>query len=307
MTAKHPIEDNQNATNEANSEIIGKKFGYYALIGPSNAGKSSLTNLLAATKIAIVSHKPQTTRFAVTAILENEDKQIAFIDTPGIFQGDTQFDKKMVKSAWQAIEGVHRVLLMITANGGITKNIKMIYERLKERNIKPIIIINKIDLVPKARNLELLQKLTQMGYNDAVFMISVKKNDGISQLFQYLWDILPEAAWQFQDGELTDQNNNDFCAELTREALMNHTHQEIPYGLMVETNKYIVRDNGSIYIYQTIHVKRANHKPIIIGKSGSKLKAIARNARIAMEQALHARVFLEVFVRITEDWQTKGV
>ncbi len=287
----------------ATQPTTNQQFGFIAIIGPSNAGKSSLTNLLVGEKVAITSHKPQTTRQALNAILQDGQSQVALIDTPGIFQGKNTLDKFMIKQAWGAIVGVHKVFLMFTADNGITKNVEFIYKRLVKQGIEPILIVNKIDLVAKEKLLTIINKITQLGYGGQIYLISVKNNDGVDRLRQEIFANLPYMPWQFQNDELTDQNTNVFCAELTRESIMSHVHKEIPYSLMVETNQYIPRDNGSLYIYQTIHVTRPTHKAILIGKGGGQLKSIARRARIQMEQALHARVFLEIFVRITPNWQ----
>ncbi|MGI9461157.1 MAG: GTPase Era [Alphaproteobacteria bacterium] len=287
-----------------------KQFGQVALLGAPNAGKSTLVNVLAGQKVSIVSKKPQTTRFRLTAIIEYGKAQMGMIDTPGIFYAKDSFDKKMVKMAWQALEQIDEVVLLIAADTAISDNVEYILHHLSLMKRSVIAVINKIDKVKKEKLLVLAEKLSKQDRVEQVMMISALKKDGVDDLLKTLIARLPNGEWGYDSQMVSDLPDRLFAAEILREKLLYYLHQELPYCLAVETEVWRLEKNAKskktiLHIYQIIHIEKENHRAMILGRGGKNLKTIASAARGEMENIFEQKIFLKIFIRLTPHWQTQ--
>ncbi len=281
-----------------------KKCSTIALIGAPNAGKSTLTNLLVGQKISIVSPKAQTTRNAIKAIMVDGDTQIIFLDTPGIFipRKNLALERMIVRSAWQAIKEADDVCLLIDAVSGFSVNIERIIGDLEKHQIKPIIAINKIDLIKKHKLLEIIAKLSEKGF-EKIFMISALNGDGIIDLKNHLLAMAKPSSWLFNQDEISDAPMKFIASEITREKLFIKLHQDLPYSLCVKTDSWEDLNNGDVKIHQTIYVLKESQKMIVIGKHGSMIKEIGESARKEIAESLGCKkVHLFLFVKVKEDW-----
>jgi GTPase len=278
------------------------KCGYVTLIGAPNAGKSTLLNQLVGAKIAIVSPKVQTTRARVTAIAIENKTQIIFVDTPGIFAPSRRLEKAMVSAAWVGAQDADILVLLIDAKRGISKDVERIMEGLEKSGTRAHLILNKIDTVRHDTLLGLAQSLTNRGLFNEVFMISALNGDGVADLRSFLAKQLPDGPWLFPEDQLALAPMRSLAAEVTREKLFLRLHQELPYSLTVETEKWEERKDGSVKIDQVIFVSRAGHKPIVLGKGGVTIKKIGELARTELEEMLGCRVHLFLFVKVREKW-----
>lgn len=285
-----------------------KKFGSVALIGAPNAGKSTLLNTMLREKLSIVCHKAQTTRFRVAGIYTKEDTQLVLLDTPGIFSAPkSKLDKMMIDGAWHAVFTADLIVLLIDASRpSFKQEVDLVIKRLKETNRKCVVALNKVDLVrDKTKLLAHAQTLFDQNIFQDIFMISGKTGGGIAKLEQFLFEKTPEGEWQYDQDQLSDLPQKIIASELTREVLMHHLHQEIPYGLSVETDVWETFKNKSIKIIQTILVERESHKPILLGKRGEKIKRIGEEARKSISSFLQTPVHLFLHVRISPAWKEK--
>lgn len=282
------------------------KCGYIALIGAPNAGKSTLINALIGNPISIITPKPQTTRGAVRGIVIEGDAQIILIDTPGIFSAKPKFEKAMVDAAWKGVEECDAAVLVVDASRKIDEDTSNIITALKKRDKRVILVLNKVDKIEKAQ-LPLLAKTLYDLYDfERSFMVSAAKSKGVKDLSQYLASLLPDAPWLYPEDEVTDMPERQLAAEITREQCFLKLHAELPYGLMVETEKWEeknVKGKRMIKINQAIIVEREAHKKIILGKSGAMLKAIGSAARYKLRGTLDADVHLFLFVKCDAKWK----
>ncbi len=278
------------------------RCGYVALLGAPNAGKSTLLNQLVGAKIAIVSPKVQTTRARVTAIAIEENSQMIFVDTPGIFAPSRRLEKAMVTAAWDGAKDSDQVVLLVDAIKGVTKDVERIMDGLEQSGRKAHLILNKIDAIKRDTLLGLAKDLTDRGIFDQVFMISALTGDGVADLRAALAKELPEGPWLYPEDQLALAPMRSLAAEITREKLFLRMNQELPYSLTVETESWEERKDGSVKINQVIYVSRANHKPIILGKGGRTIKQIGAMAREELEESLGQRVHLFLFVKVREKW-----
>lgn len=282
-----------------------QKFGFVAVIGEPNAGKSTLINNVVGTKVSIVSPKVQTTRTRVLGIALHENSQIVFVDTPGIFSADqkNKMERAIVASAWEGIANAEIVLLLVDASRKIGESTKIILDRLKnEKNKRFILILNKIDKIQRDRLLELSMELNEAYEFEATFMLSALKGKGVQDMLEYLSEKLPVEQWHFPEDQVTDMPMRLMAAEVTREKLFKMMHQELPYQLTVETEGWEPFKDGSLKIDQTIFITRDAHKKIILGKGGSMIKKIGQMARTELEDILESRVHLKLFVKVRENW-----
>lgn len=286
-----------------------QKFGFVAVIGEPNAGKSTLINNMIGTKVSIVSPKVQTTRTRVLGIAIENNAQIVFVDTPGIFNppqkggAKNKMERAIVASAWEGIADAEIILLLVDASKKIGDATKLIIDRLQnETNKSCILVLNKIDKIKREKLLDLSATLNATHNFEATFMLSALKGSGIRDLMQYLEDHLPEGPWHFPEDQVTDMPVRLMAAEVTREKLFKMMHQELPYHLTVETDKWDAFDDGSIKIDQTIFIAREAHKKIILGKGGEMIKKIGQMARGDLEEILETRVHLKLFVKVRENW-----
>jgi len=280
------------------------RCGFVALIGAPNAGKSTLLNALVGAKVAIVTHKVQTTRTRITGIGIHEDlnAQLVFIDTPGIFEPKRRLDRAMVNAAWKGAEDAEETLLLIDAKKGLNEEVERIVNALKDAGRKVHLAINKIDTVKRESLLALAAELNETGVFDEIFMISAKQGDGVADLKNFLAKGAPEGPWMYPEDQVADVTMRILAAEVTREKVYLRLHDELPYSTTVETEKWDDRKDGSVRIEQVIHVQRETQKGIVIGKGGSMLKTLGQMAREELEEMLGRKVHLFLHVRVTERW-----
>jgi len=280
----------------------GTHCGFVALIGAPNAGKSTLLNALVGAKVAIVTHKVQTTRTRITGIGMYENTQLVFIDTPGIFEPKRRLDRAMVSAAWKGSDDAETTLLLIDAKKGVTDEDEKIIEGLKKHQRKAVLILNKIDGMRRDGLLALMKQLNDTGQFSETFLISALTGDGVGDLKAYLASLAPEGPWMYPEEQIADVTLRLLAAEITREKVYLRLHDEIPYHTTVETEKWEERDDGSVRIEQVIHVQRDTQKGIVIGKGGSMLKLVGQMAREEMEEEFGHRVHLFLHVRTSERW-----
>ncbi len=278
------------------------KSGFVSIIGRPNAGKSTLLNSIMGEKIAAISDKPQTTRNNITGILTKEDFQIVFIDTPGIHFPRNKLGEFMVKEAQQSYESVEVVVLVADIEAGETENDKII-ENIKNLNVPVILAINKIDRNPKEKVLELIKFYTDKMNFDAVVPISAKSGDGVEILLNEIVSRLKEGPMYYPDDEITDQTQRQLAAEIIREKTLLCLSDEVPHGVAVEVLAYKLNEKGILEINAVIYCEKKSHKGIIVGKGGNMIKKIGRLSRIDIEQMTDTKVFLELWVKIKEDWR----
>jgi GTP-binding protein Era len=279
-----------------------QRFGFVAILGAPNAGKSTLLNRLLGTKIAIVTPKPQTTRRRMLGILIAGEAQIVLIDTPGIFAPRRRLDRAMVGAAWTGAADADRVLVLIDADRGIDGDTQRVLDGVAAHRPRALAVLNKIDAVGKASLLPLADRLDKSGLFERVMMISALNGDGVADLKQHLAAAMPEGPWHYPEDQLTDLSERLIAAEITRERLFLELRQELPYASAVETDRWQEQKDGSARIDQTIHVERDTQKAIVLGKGGQQVKRIGELARGEMERVFGRRIHLFLFVRVTEGW-----
>ena len=278
------------------------RCGFVAVLGASNVGKSTLVNSLVGAKISIVSPKVQTTRSRIRGIVMEGNTQIILVDVPGIFKPKRRLDRAMVMTAWTEAKDADIRLLLIDAKRGIDADTENIIETLKKEKETAVLVINKIDLLPKKQLLPLIEKLKDCPVFTDTFFISAAKGDGTKELLSYLAKSLPEGNFMFDADDLSDLPNRLFAAEITREKLFLNLQQELPYSVAVETNTFETKDNGDIRIEQTIYVERQGQKAIVIGKKGQMLKKIGEASRFELTKIFERPVHLFLFVKVKENW-----
>jgi len=279
------------------------RAGFVALIGAPNAGKSTLMNAMVGTKVSIVTPKVQTTRSRVRGIAMEDTSQIIFIDTPGIFQPKRRLDRAMVSAAWKGAEdGDVLLLLHDCARREIDEDTARIVEELAQSGRRASLVLNKIDLAPPERLLERADELSRMCEFERVFMLSATTGNGIDDLRRWLAGRMPPGPYLFDPDDLSDMPMRLLAAEIMREKLFLNLHQELPYQLTVETEKWEELDNGSATVRLSIYVAREGHRGIILGKRGATIRRIGMAARIELEEALGRRIHLMSHVKVRKDW-----
>lgn len=285
-----------------------QRCGFVAVIGAPNAGKSTLINALVGTKVTIVSPKVQTTRTIVRGIAVHENTQIVFIDTPGIFRAKKRLERAMVAAAWNGEAEAEMTLFVIDASRRQPDDEnQQIIATLKDRKAeepgrKFILVLNKIDNIQREKLIDLTMKLNAMMDFEATFMISALKEDGTNDLLKWLAARMPEGPFHFGEEQVSDMPMRLLAAEITREKLFHRLHEELPYGLTVETESWEQFDDGSVKIEQVIYIAREAHKPIIIGRGGQAIKGTGEASRRELEDILEQRVHLRLFVKVRENW-----
>lgn len=284
------------------------KSGFVSMVGRTNVGKSSIINALVGEKVAAIANKPQTTRTAIRAIVNRENSQIIFIDTPGIHKPKTKLGNTMIETAFGVINDVDITLFVIDATSeNIGKGDRIILDKIKDAKIKTILVINKIDLVTKEQLAKLIN-LYKDEYNfEAVIPVSVVKNKNMETILDEIESNLKPGPAYYNVEEYTDQTLRQLAEEVIREKALRLLDDEVPHGLYVETEKMKTRktqNKEKIYDIDTvIYCLRESHKGIIIGKNGSMLKKIGTYARQDLEKMLDTKVNLKIWVKVREDWQ----
>jgi GTPase len=289
-------------TVSADAGAEATRCGYVALVGPPNAGKSTLLNTLVGAKVAIVSPKVQTTRTRVLGIATEGASQLVFVDTPGIFAPKRRLERAMVAAAWEGAKEADLVVLLVDAGARLKPETLSIAERLKESGRPALLALNKIDTVKRPALLELSGTLNAAGGFAETFMISALTGDGVADLRRRLAALVPQGPWLFPEDQLSDMPERLLAAEITREKLFLRLQQELPYALTVETESWEEREDGSVRIAQVIYVQRDSQKPIVLGKGGSMIKAIGSAARRELTAILERTVHLSLYVKVREGW-----
>ena len=279
--------------------------GFVAIIGPTNAGKSTLLNQIMGRKVSIVSHKVQTTRTRLRAVKMVGDKQLIFVDTPGVFKPSRRLDRAMVAAAMDAVSDADAVLLLIDAQKGITETIRALATKIADRpNI--FVALNKVDAIPKLELLPMVAEISQMAPWGEIFMISALKNDGIAPMLTALANVMPESPYLFDTIDAPDVPDELYLSELTREKIYKYIHQELPYHINVVTERVDVAEDGVLDIYQKIAVRNDGHKKIVVGRGGEQLKRIGTAARHDIQDQWGVNARLHLFVRVEPDWEEKA-
>ncbi|PTQ57055.1 MAG: GTP-binding protein Era [Candidatus Carbobacillus altaicus] len=283
-----------------------KKSGFVALVGRPNVGKSSLINTLVGQKVSIVTPKPQTTRNQIRAVLTEARGQIVFLDTPGMHQGKTSLSQVMLKTALRAFSAVDLVLLVFDAGDGLTAQDVTLIRRLpKGQGAKPVIaLMNKIDLINREKLLSLIDALRQT-YDFAEYIpVSAKTGEGLSVLLDVLFQQLPEGPRYYPENVTTDASPKFLVAEIIREKLLLKLQQEVPHALAVAVEE-MTEESGRLLVRAVIVVERPSHKKIVIGKGGAMLKEVGMLARQELEALFGVRMYLELWVKVREDWRNR--
>ena len=284
--------------------------GFCAIIGAPNAGKSTLTNALVGSKVAIVSPKVQTTRMAVKGVAMAGQTQIVFVDTPGIFRPRRRLDRAMVGAAWAGAEDADAVLLVVdaadfalNANSPGARDTAAIVTGLKEsKGKKTALVLNKIDGMKRTDLLPLMEKFHAEGVFEDVFLVSALNGNGVEDVAKWVAARMPPGPWLYPEDQAADIPMRLLAAEITREKIYHRLHDELPYASAVETEKWEDRKDGSVRIDQIIFVQRDGQKSIVLGKGGQTIKIIGELARKEMEDLFGHRVHLFLFVKVREDW-----
>ncbi len=280
------------------------RAGFVALIGEPNAGKSTLLNRMVGAKVSIVTHKVQTTRARIRGIAMHENAQIVFVDTPGIFRPRRRLDRSMVAAAWGGASDADVIVLLIEAHRGLTDGVRSILDALRERSDgRPVALaINKIDRIKAEHLLALSQKMNDEFTFAQTFMISAERGYGCEDLLAWLAGQMPVHEWLYPEDQVADLPMRMIAAEITREKLTLRLHEEIPYQLTVETEKWEERKDGSARVDQIIYVARPGHKGIVLGKGGETIKAVSQAARQDLAEFMGRPVHLFLQVKVRENW-----
>ncbi len=278
-----------------------KRFSFVAILGATNAGKSTLVNRLVGQKVSIVSPKVQTTRSRIRGLINEGDTQLALVDTPGIFAPHRRLDRAMVASAWTEVDDSDKCLLVLDAKKGITEEEEKIIQKLQKNKVKFIVAVNKTDMVKPEKMAVLLAKLNEIKEAESIFCISALNGENVKELKDYLIKSASKGEWMFPDGLASDLPESLYCAEITREKLFMYLRQELPYQLTVETVRF-TRGKSGLTVEQNIVVTKQAYRPIILGNKGTMIKKIGEAARKEMIKQLGCPVRLFLFVQVKENW-----
>ncbi len=284
------------------SEATETRCGFVALLGAPNAGKSTLTNNFAGSKVSIVSPKAQTTRTTVKGIGIWQNAQIIFLDTPGVFKPKRRLDRAMVASAWGGVGEADIIALVVDAKRGFDDETQAIIAKLKETAAKAVLVLNKTDLVNGETLLVLAKELNDAFPFDETFMISALNGKGTDEFYDYLAAHLPVSPWLYPEEQMSDMPLKLLAAEIVREKLFLYLRQELPYALTVEPELWERREDGSVRAEMTIYVERDSQKQIVLGRGGSMIKKIGQSARRELEDLLEDRIHLFLFVKVRDNW-----
>ncbi len=283
------------------------RCGLVAVLGAPNAGKSTLVNALVGQKVAITSPKAQTTRarllgIALAETAAGEPTQLILVDTPGIFEPRRRLDRAMVSAAWEGAVAADAVLLVVDPIKQRRHELMPLLESLKDRPEKKLLILNKVDASKKEPLLELAQELTAMVGFDEVFFVSALTEDGIPELKAHLASTMPEGPWHYPEEQVSDASERLLAAEITREQLYRQLRDELPYDSAVRPESYTHRKDGSVEVHQQIVVGRDTQRAIVLGKGGSRIKAIGEAARGELAEQLGCTVHLFLHVKVDPNW-----
>lgn len=283
------------------------KSAFIAIVGRPNVGKSSILNRLLGTKIAIVSSKPQTTRNRITGVLTEGEYQLVFFDTPGMHKPKNSLGKYMVRSVNESVGGVDCCMLVVEADKSPVQTELDFIDKFKALGMPAILVINKIDMI---KDKEILMKqileYSKLYDFEAIVPVSASNGNGMNELLEELKKQASEGGHFFEDDTLTDQPERVIASEIIREKILRLCNAEIPHGTAVVIEKMKTRDNGILDIDATIFCEKESHKRILIGKNGAMLKKISTFARQDMERFFDCKVFLQVWIKVKEDWRNRA-
>ena len=281
------------------------RAGFVALIGEPNAGKSTLLNRMVGAKVSIVTHKVQTTRARIRGVCMEGQSQIVFVDTPGLFRPRRRLDRAMVAAAWGGAADADIIVLLVEAHRGLTEGVQAIIDNLKDKIPSTAIValaVNKIDKVKAETLLALTAKLNEAFPFAKTFLISAERGYGVDDLREWLATEIPAGPWFYPEDQIADLPMRMIAAEMTREKLTLRLHEELPYQLTVETEKWEDRPDGSTRIDQVVYVARDGHKGIVLGAKGETIKAIGQQARAEIATFLDRPVHLFLTVKVRPNW-----
>ena len=278
------------------------RCGFVALIGAPNVGKSTLVNALVGSKVTIVSRKVQTTRALIRGIVIDEGAQIILVDTPGIFLPKRRLDRAMVTTAWSGAHDADLVCVLLDAKAGLDEEANAILTKVASVDHPKILVLNKIDLVPREKLLALAKAANdRLGFAET-FMVSALSGDGVADLRHALARMVPPGPFLYPEDQMSDAPMRQLAAEITREKIYQKLHQELPYQSTVETDSWTERKDGSVKIEQTIFVERESQRKIVLGKGGATIKSIGAASREEIAEILEVPVHLFLFVKVRENW-----
>jgi len=281
------------------------KSGYVAVIGKANAGKSTLINVLVGEKVAIVSPKPQTTRDRILGVMNGEEGQIVFVDTPGIYRARNALTDLMMKTTETTAKDVDVILYVIDGHAPITEEDVALIKKYLSLEIPLLIAFTKIDVMPVEQIPTKVAFLLEGGIEADVYPVSARKGKNLNKLKEAIYSLLPEGDPLFSEDVVSDRSEKFMISELMREKILLKYDKEIPHGVAIVVNEFAKQENGIYKISLDIVCEKQNHKAILIGKQGKALKETASFARQDMEKLLGAKVFLTVFVKVRENWRDK--
>jgi GTP-binding protein Era len=276
--------------------------GFVALIGAPNVGKSTLVNALVGSKVTIVSRKVQTTRALIRGIVIEDNAQIILVDTPGIFSPKRRLDRAMVSTAWSGAHDADLVCVLLDAKAGIDEEAEAILSKLATVKHPKILVLNKIDLIPREKLLALAQTANDRMKFESTFMISALSGDGVDDLRKTLAKMVPAGPFHYPEDQMSDAPLRHLAAEITREKIYRQLHQELPYQSTVETDSWTERKDKSVRIEQTIFVERESQRKIVLGKGGATIKSIGADSRKEIAEIVGVPVHLFLFVKVRENW-----
>ena len=277
------------------------KSGFIAIVGRPNVGKSTLLNSLVGEKVAIVSNRPQTTRNRLMGVVCDEKYQMVFVDTPGIHKPRTQLGNFMMQAVQEGMEGIDALVVLVDVTA-VGPRDRQIAEDMSRKKLPVLLLLNKIDLVQPQELLRIIDIFKEMPFA-AILPISAKTGEGLDTLRKELLSRLPAGPKYFPDDMLTDQPERVLCAELIREKALRHLRDEVPHGIGVEILRMEKKSDNLMEIHADIYCEKDSHKSIIIGKHGSMLSLIGKEARIDIESLLGMRVNLQLWVKVRPDWR----
>ena len=281
------------------------RSGYVAVIGRANAGKSTLINVMVGEKVSIVSPKPQTTRDRILGVLTEDDYQIVFVDTPGIYKARNALTDMMMRTTDMSAKSVDYILFVLDGHEGVTEEDFELIRKYKALNIPMAVAYTKIDIMPK-ENIPLdMAKFADADMDLDVFPVSARKGKNVKALKEFLVQNMPEGEKVFTEDIVSDKSEKFMISEIMREKILLKFDKEIPHGIAIVINTFELQDNGVYDINLDIVCERANHKAILIGKQGKAIKEVSSFARQDMEKFLGAKVFLTTYVKVKEDWRDK--
>ncbi|MBO4939632.1 MAG: GTPase Era [Clostridia bacterium] len=281
------------------------RSGYVAVIGRANAGKSTLINVMVGEKVSIVSPKPQTTRDRILGVLTEDDYQIVFVDTPGIYKARNALTDMMMRTTDTSARSVDFILYVLDGHDGIDEEDFALIEKYKALDIPMAVAYTKIDIMPK-ENIPLdMVKFSDAGLDLDVFPVSARKGRNVRELKEFLIKQMPEGDKVFEEDIVSDKSERFMIAEIMREKILLKFDKEIPHGIAIVINHFQLQENGVYDVNLDIVCERANHKAILIGKQGKAIKEVSSFARQDMEKFLGAKVFLTTYVKVKEDWRDR--